>query len=167
MTLSFRVYGVASGMGSKRAFIPKGWTRPIVTDSNRSLKSWQALVAAAANKAIHAFPPGKDRALILGPVRLSLAFYFPRPKSLAKKLKANTGSVDLDKAVRAVGDALSGVVYHDDRQVVELVAGKFYAAFEEAPHVDVRVEPTEGCEPVRAPAAPMPLFALDISAGVR
>ena len=56
MTLDFRVIGIAQPMGSKRAFTPPGWTRPIITDSNRNLKSWQELVSHAANDAIQHFP---------------------------------------------------------------------------------------------------------------
>jgi len=140
--LAFRVYGVAQGMGSKRAFVPKGWTRPIVTDTNRNLKSWQSLVAEAAGRAI------SERVdawrLLEGPIRLSVAFYLPRPASLPKKTIANTKAIDVDKACRAIGDALSGVVYRDDRLIVELIAGKYYAAEGEVPHCDVKVEPTAG-----------------------
>ena len=109
--LAFRVYGVAQGMGSKRAFVPKGWTRPIITDTNRSLKAWQSLVAEAAGRAIHErTDEGRSPWTFLeGPIRLSLAFYFPRPKSLPKRVVANTKVVDVDKCARAIGDALSGV----------------------------------------------------------
>ena len=123
--LAFRVYGVAQGMGSKRAFVPKGWTRPIITDTNRSLKAWQSLVAEAAGRAIHErTDEGRSPWTFLeGPIRLSLAFYFPRPKSLPKRVVANTKVVDVDKCARAIGDALSGVVYLDDRQIVESSRG--------------------------------------------
>jgi len=154
--LAFRVYGVAQGMGSKRAFVPKGWTRPIVTDTNRNLKSWQSLVAEAAGRAI------SERVdawrLLEGPIRLSVAFYLPRPASLPKKTIANTKAIDVDKACRAIGDALSGVVYRDDRLIVELIAGKYYAAEGEVPHCDVKVEPTAGIRPREWPVAPAPLF---------
>jgi crossover junction endodeoxyribonuclease RusA len=154
MTLAFRVYGIAEGMGSKRAFVPKGWTRPIVTDSNRSLKSWQQLVREAAADAIRQ----QTWTLLEGPVRLLVAFYFPRPKSLPKRVVANTRSVDVDKLARAVADALTGLVYRDDVLVCELLAAKYYAAASEVPHVDVRVEPTVGQRPSEWPQAPAPLF---------
>ena len=156
IALVFRVYGIAQGMGSKRAFVPKGWTRPIVTDTNRNLKGWQSLVADAAGRAItERTEPWR---LLEGPIRLSVAFYLPRPQSLTKKVRANTKAIDVDKACRAIGDALSGVVYRDDRLIVELIAGKYYAAEGEVPHVDVRVEPTAGIRPTEWPVAPAPLF---------
>jgi hypothetical protein len=169
--LSFRVYGTASGMGSKRAFTPKGWNRAIVTDSNRSLKSWQQLVREAASDAIRQTqtrdrsPPNTGGAwrLLDAPVRLLIAFYFTRPKSLPKRIVANTRSVDVDKCARAIADALTGIVYRDDVLVCELIAGKYYAAEGEVPHVDVRVEPTVGLRPaewsVAAPLFQEPLFA--------
>lgn|SRR5262245_10177746 len=155
--LVFTVYGVASGMGSKRAFQPAGFKAPIITDSNRNLKSWQSLVAAAASQAI-----GDTAAwqLLDGPVRVSFAFYLPRPKSLPKRRAvAHTKAPDCSKLIRAIEDALTGVVYGDDSQVVEIVAGKFYALPHESPRVDVRVELTTGLDRVRVPPAPQSLFA--------
>ena len=46
MRLTLQVIGVAQPMGSKRAFIPKGWSRPVVTDSNRGLKIVAAIGCA-------------------------------------------------------------------------------------------------------------------------
>lgn len=138
--ISFTVYGIASGMGSKKAFMPKGWTRPILTDTNRNLKSWQALVAAAASQAI---AEHQDWQLLEGGVRLTVAFYLPRPKSLAKKVTAHTKKPDASKLVRSLEDALSGVVYRDDAQIVEIIAAKHYAALTDSPRVDVRVEATQ------------------------
>jgi Holliday junction resolvase RusA-like endonuclease len=156
MTLAFQVFGIARSMGSKKAFIPKGWVRPIVTDSNRSLKAWQALVASAAGAAIQARGSWQ---LLDGPVRLSLAFYLPRPQAYAKQpWRPHIKAPDLDKLARGGIDALSGIVFHDDAQVVELQAGKFYAAPGAGPHGDVRVETTAGVALGVVPAAPAPLF---------
>jgi len=153
--IRFTVYGIASGMGSKRAFVPKGWKRPIITDSNRNLKSWQSLVADAASQAIANRP---DWQILEGGVRLSLEFFLPRPKSLAKKITAHLKAPDTSKLVRSTEDAMSGIVYRDDSQVIELLATKAYTGTNDPPHVHVRVEPTSGIERVSVPAAPLPLF---------
>lgn len=153
--IAFTVYGIASGMGSKRAFVPKGWTRPIITDSNRNLKSWQSLVAEAASRAIGERP---DWQILDGAVRLSLAFYLPRPKSLSKKITAHTKAPDCSKLIRSTEDAMSGIVFRDDAQVIEIIAGKFYTGVTDSPHVNVRVEPTSGIAPAAVPPAPLPLF---------
>jgi Holliday junction resolvase RusA-like endonuclease len=152
--LDFRVYGVAQQMGSKRAFVPKGWTRPVITDSNKNLKSWQQLVSDAANRALHELP-ATERTLLLEGVRLTIAFYLPRPASLPKRVTAHTKAPDVDKCVRGLADALTGVVFRDDAQIVDLVAMKRYAPPGAIPYVDVRVEPSAGVVPL---ATDQPLF---------
>lgn len=159
--IAFTVYGIASGMGSKRAFVPKGWTRPVITDSNRNLKSWQSLVADAASRAISERP---EWAILDGAVRLTIAFYLPRPKSLGKKITAHTKKPDCSKLLRSTEDALSGIVYRDDAQIIEIVAGKFYTGTTAAPHVNIRIEPVSAITSVHEPPSPLPLFAPEVLA---
>jgi crossover junction endodeoxyribonuclease RusA len=152
--LTFTVYGVAKPKGNMRAFTPRGMHFPVITESNRNVKSWQQLVAAGASQAMQDVPP------LVGPVRLTVAFYLPRPKSLPKRRPvAHLKAPDLDKLTRCIGDALSHVVYHDDAQVVEAVVGKFYTEIDAAPRVEVRVDSTAGVRPIPVPAAPWSLFA--------
>ncbi len=135
--LSFVVWGVAQPKGSARAFVPKGWTRAVVTSDNPKNKGWQQLVAEAAGRA-------KDQAgaaLMAGPVRLTVAFYLPRPKSLAKKVQHHTKKPDLDKLIRSVKDGLTRVVWADDSQVVDVQAVKRYADVGISPHAVVSVDP--------------------------
>lgn len=160
MILEFRVYGVAQQMGSKRAFVPKGRVWPVITDSNRNLKAWQVLVSQRAQDAI-AQLPASERELLTDGVRVTIAFYLPRPKSLPKRVTAHTKAPDLDKCVRGLNDALSRVVFHDDAQVVDLVAMKRYAAPGELPHVDIRVEPSAGVVPL---PVDQPLFTERVAA---
>ena len=153
MTLEFRVIGVAQQMGSKRAFMPHGWSRPILTDTNRNLKSWQVLVAEGASHAIQRLEAPQ---ICVGGVRLTIAFYLPRPKSLPRRIMSHVKAPDLDKLVRATADALSRIVFEDDAQIVDLIAMKRYAMPGEAPHAVIRVEPTDGVVPL---AQDQPLFA--------
>lgn len=155
MTLTFRVFGVPQPKGSAKAFVPKGWTRAIVTSANPKNKGWQQLVAEGASRALAQEPHG---GLLADGVRLTVAFYLPRPKSLPKRVVAHLKKPDLDKLVRSVKDALSKVVWVDDSQVVEVVATKQYAAVDGQPHAVIRVEPTAGTQPVVVPAAPLPLL---------
>jgi len=156
VTLEFRVIGVAQQMGSKRAFVPRGWTRPIITDTNRNLKSWQTLVAEGASHAIQQLP-ASERTLLMEGVRLTVAFYLPRPKSLPRRVTAHTKAPDVDKLARSLGDALTRIVYQDDAQIVDLIAMKRYAPLGQSPYVDVRVESTAGVVPL---AHDHPLFEL-------
>lgn len=93
--------------------------RPIITSDNPKLHEWRQLVAAS-------IPPGVEP--LDGPVSLTVLFELPRPKSLRQKDVAHTKRPDLDKLVRAIGDALTGVVYRDDSQVVDIRASKAYGA---------------------------------------
>jgi len=142
VTLTFTVFGVAQPQGSTRAFIPKGWTRPIITADNPQNKGWRQLVAEGANIAINALP-ADARAPIEAGVRLSASFYLPRPKSLKRGTPAaHLKAPDVDKLLRSVCDALKGVAFADDKQVVEIIGRKHYTGVDEPPHADIRVEPS-------------------------
>lgn len=140
--LTFTVYGIAQSKGSTRAFVPKGWTRPIVTDNNPKVKGWQQLVAEGASKALEA--AGGETPDRAGAVKVSIGFYLPRPKKYQRRGLAvsHLTKPDVDKLTRGVLDALTGVVWDDDSHVTELAVTKAYADLEAAPRVDVRVEST-------------------------
>jgi Holliday junction resolvase RusA-like endonuclease len=163
--LAFTVYGVPLSKGSVHARIvhtASGRQIPIVTDSNRSLRSWEQLIKSAASQAIDATPAADRRLLTLG-VRLTIAFYLPRPKKYdAPKYRGafipHGTTPDLDKLVRAVLDALTATVYHDDKQVTELVAAKYYTAPDAAARVDIRAEDAPAPGATLAPRRDLPLF---------
>ncbi len=120
--IEFTVYGVPIPQGSTKAFIPKGWKRPIVTHDSAKTKPWrQAIVDATLERMA-------GRAPLEGPVELRVTFYLPRPKSAPKRVTEPAKQPDLDKLVRAVGDALTAAgVWRDDGQVVSTLARKLYA----------------------------------------
>lgn len=70
------------------------------------------------------------------PVSVSVQFYLPTPTSWskAKKERAERGIVrptvrpDIDNLVKIILDGLNGVAFKDDKQVIELMAVKFYSA---------------------------------------
>lgn len=125
--ISFSVRGLPVPQGSARAFVVKG--RPIITSANRGLAAWRRLVSDTAQD--HA-----PRRLLEGPVALTVAFRFPRPKS--RRITVGRGKKkrrikvwpdrkpDLDKLIRTIGDSLSNVIFHDDCQVVRIHASKDY-----------------------------------------
>lgn len=60
-------------------------------------------------------------------LKMMVNFYFSRPASMSKKLSnAHYKRPDLDNLVKAVKDALQGVIYEDDSQVARLYAKKEY-----------------------------------------
>jgi Holliday junction resolvase RusA-like endonuclease len=141
--IEFTVLGVAQPQGSARAFVPFKWAaaavhrkqapRAIVTHDNPRVKGWRQLVAEQAQIVM-----GDGE--FIGPVVLTVTFRLPRPVSLPKKTKHHTKQPDLDKLVRAIGDGLSGVVFLDDKQVVDLHARKVYVAGARPPSAHVVVE---------------------------
>lgn len=62
--------------------------------------------------------------MIDGPVSMQLTFRLTAPKSVRREHP--TVRPDLDKLVRAVLDALTGLAYKDDSQVVSIQASKTY-----------------------------------------
>lgn len=69
-----------------------------------------------------------------GPIEVTLAFYFPIPKSWSnqKKEDANDQQImplvkpDIDNCVKGIFDALNGIAWDDDRNVVQLQTFKRY-----------------------------------------
>jgi crossover junction endodeoxyribonuclease RusA len=154
-TVSFRVVGKAEPKGSTRAFVPKGWSRPIITSANPKSKGWQQLVSEQAQSVA-------QDGLFVGPVVLTVTFRLPRPQSLPKRLVHHTKKPDLDKLVRNTKDALKGVLYGDDSQVVELHARKIYAAIAAAPCAQITVTEATAPDPVQIDFPAEDLFAEEV-----
>jgi crossover junction endodeoxyribonuclease RusA len=152
--LRFTVYGVAQPKGNMKAYVPRGMKFPVITDSNRNARSWAQLVAEGASRAIAGLD---DRSVLTEGVRVSVAFYLPRPKKYQRRgvPRAHLVAPDIDKLLRSVLDALSGVVWVDDSQIVDVVTVKRYADMEDAPHVTIGIEPSPGIRAV-PPAEALP-----------
>lgn len=129
--IRFTVPGVPAPQGSMRALIPRGARFPVVISDNRNLKPWRQSVAFAA---VEACP---DRQLWQGPVSIGVVFYLPRPKSLPKRIVYPTKKPDCDKLVRGIFDALTGILWRDDSQVVEMAARKLYG---DPPRAEITVQ---------------------------
>lgn len=121
--VAFTVYGDPAPAGSKtRATSPDG-SRTWVRDSSKRSYPWKAAVSAAAGEAMN------GDGLLDGPLFLSLTFFRTRPSSHfgtgrnAGVLKPSapahpTKKPDVLKLARAVEDAMTGIVYRDDAQIV-------------------------------------------------
>lgn len=137
-SFTFTVLGKPAPQGSKTY---KG--RGVMVDSCKRLKAWRQLVRKTA-KSLR--PPGWY-AKLDAPICISVVFVFARandqyvnntpgpdrlkpdaPQQCTKRIG------DVDKLCRAILDSLSeGVVYHDDAQVIDLIAHKRYANDREQP----------------------------------
>jgi len=139
--LRFRVFGVPVPKGSTRAWISKKTGRAYVTDSaGVPLKSWSTNIQDRALEAVKLLFKAEQPDLPLFPegvpVTIDLGFAFARPKSAKKRLWP-TVRPDLDKAIRGVLDACTGILWADDSQVIVLSAHKQYG---EIPCCDVEVK---------------------------
>ena len=125
--IEFTIPGAAAPQGSKRA-IRLRTGRTVLVESSSRVKPFRAVAALAATEAWRR-PPTADA------VGLEIAFRFVRPKSHHKadgSLRAGApltpGKPDIDKLLRALLDALTGVIYIDDAQVACIWATKEYGA---------------------------------------
>lgn len=105
------VLGRPAPQGSKRAVGKDKKGRTILVESSKGVKPWRDSVAwGVADKVSEP---------LTGPLRLSIAFYLPRPKS-AKRGALPTTYPDLSKLIRATEDALvDGGLIADDKLIVE------------------------------------------------
>jgi Holliday junction resolvase RusA-like endonuclease len=101
-----------------KAFVIKGKAR--LTASNPKMKPYRQEVSQTAMVECRGMMFGKHQ-----PVFLKVAFYFERPSSGTKRVYPAV-KPDLDKLLRLVNDALTGIAYLDDGQVVKATAEKYY-----------------------------------------
>jgi len=140
MMLSFYVPGKPQSQGSKVK------TRWGMREDNKELGPWRERVALAAYAAL---PEDRDddELGITGPVTVGLEFVLYRPGNTAKT-KPTPPAIkkpDIDKLVRAILDALTGVVWHDDAQVTTLLVRKRIAEIGEPMGVRIHITPDLTC----------------------
>lgn len=129
----FVVTGKPVGKGRPRASTRGGFVR-MYTDAKTL--GYEAAIKDEAARAMGGAEPFET------PMQLQVSCYYQLPKRWPKRLQqqALDGEVfpnvrpDLDNVVKAILDAMNGVVYQDDAQVVNLVATKRYAT---EPRVEV------------------------------
>lgn len=128
-----RVRGIPQAQGSVRAFVAGGRAH-VATEGNRTnspLGAWRTAIATEARREYGEEPAPR------GPVRLVVELTWPRPLAHYRAAKSERGlradaptwkssKPDADKAERAVLDALTGIAYVDDAQVVDLSVRKLW-----------------------------------------
>jgi crossover junction endodeoxyribonuclease RusA len=120
--IAFGVRGVPQPKGSARAFVVKG--HAVVTSDNGNLKDWETAIAWEARAVMAARPDARP---LTGAIDVEVVFFRSRPKSRSRtRFPRPVTKPDVDKLARAALDALTGVVFVDDAQVVRLLASKHY-----------------------------------------
>ena len=130
MKIEFFVPGVPAPGGSKTGFYIPKLKRVVMTPASMKTKPWMALVSAYAKEAY-------SGALLTGAIELSIQFRFCRPKGhygtgknagilKVSAPKHHLTKPDRTKLLRSTEDALKGVVWRDDSQVVTGPTEKVY-----------------------------------------
>lgn len=134
--IKFTVYARPEPQGSTKGFLLKGkWgnkDRVILTSANKKLKPYRQELTNTALVALSDSGVQRPMATKHVPVSIALDFYFERPASIPKKRTHISVKPDIDKICRSTIDALTGIIYHDDAQIVEVSARKHYGLPERA-----------------------------------
>ena len=140
--LNFFVPGTPAPGGSKTGFYNKKLKRVMMTPASKKTKPWMATVSGVVASQY-------DGPLLQGALRLDMQFRMLRPKGhygsgrnagVIKPQFVNafpTVKPDLTKLIRSTEDALKGILWRDDCQVVSQVTSKIYV--ERDPGVDISV----------------------------
>lgn len=136
--ISFTIYGDPVAQGRPRFAVRAG--HAIAYDPAKS-RDYKSAVRAAALEV-------RPKALLDGPLSMSICIYKSIPKSMSKLRRAKaiaqeiqpTTKPDIDNIVKGLCDALNKVLWYDDSQIVSLYVSKWYS---EQPRVEVSVR---GCE---------------------
>lgn len=125
---------------------PKGKQRPRMTKAGHTYTPQQTVVYENLVKVMYRSQVGSKQ--LEGAIKAEITGYFPIPKSVSKKKRAEmidgkieyTHKIDCDNLAKTILDALNQIAYHDDAQVTQLCVNKRYA---EEPRVEVALTELE------------------------
>ena len=137
MRAEFTVLGNPKGKGRPRFSNRGGYVR---TYTPTETASYENLIALEYERQCEGVFFDRDV-----PLRMIITGYLEIPKSASKKKRAQMinkevyplKKVDSSNLLKAVEDALNGVAYHDDVQIVKTVVNRYYG---EVPRVEVIIE---------------------------
>lgn len=123
--VAFQVPGKPVGKGRPRA-TKRG--KHIALYTPEKTVSYESTVALAASQAM------SGRQLIAGPVYVLMSIVLPVPRSWSQRKQNEalagvlvpTTKPDMDNVIKAVFDAINGVVWNDDAQVADLRVTRRY-----------------------------------------
>lgn len=132
--IRFVIWGDPVAQGRPRTAVING--RPRLYDPEKS-RHYKELVRLVAQEA-------RPNHLIEGPVSLTVRIFKRFPASFSKRAReqARAGNIrpatkpDASNILKAIEDALNGVVWVDDRQIVDLIVTK---AYDDDPRVEVEI----------------------------
>ena len=134
------VPGNPVGKGRPRAFQTRGARRTIKMHTPEKTRAYEQAIALAGKLAMQGREP------LGGPVAMRLDIFMPIPASWskAKREAALLSSVmpiskpDASNVLKAVEDALNGIAYIDDSQIIDVWLRKRYS---DEPRIEVIITP--------------------------
>ena len=135
--ISIVVYGEPVAQGRPRFSTANGFVRAYDPAKSMDYKDYIRLAAGDQMS---------GKCLLDGALYLGIKIFRPIPKSMSKKkaLAAENGEIrpitkpDLDNYIKCVKDALKGIVWKDDSQVIGYIepTGKYYSS---KPRIEIEV----------------------------
>lgn len=119
---------------------PIGKARPRVVDGHAytpsRTKAYEQAVRLAYKQAVKDRPEGERFWGADVQLSLQIAAFYQMPKKVTRQMKSAMlrweerpkKKPDLDNILKIVADALNGLAYHDDSQIVHMDASKYWAA---------------------------------------
>ena len=135
------VPGNPVGKGRPRAYQTRGPRRTIKMHTPEKTRAYEDAVALAGKLAMQGREP------LGGPVAMRLDIFMPIPASWSKvkRESAASGGVmpitkpDASNVLKAAEDALNGIVYIDDSQIIDVTVSKRYS---HEPRIEITVSQT-------------------------
>ncbi|NNV08118.1 RusA family crossover junction endodeoxyribonuclease [Geobacillus sp. MMMUD3] len=129
------VYGEPVAQGRPRATTVNGRVRMYDPKKSRDFKHYLKLAASKH----------RPEQLIEGPISLEVKVYKPTLKSFSKKKKvaAEAGQIrpiskpDVSNYLKLIEDALTGVIWKDDSQIIDCSISKYYS---ETPRTEIQIK---------------------------
>lgn len=127
--ISFTVYGRAVAKQRARTVrLPNGGVR---TYTPQATVKWEHEIRLQALEHRPTDP-------LDGPIRLGATFYLSKPTSRPKRAVWADRKPDADNLLKAVTDALEGVMWANDSRLVDVHVRKLYGS---PPRVEIMIEP--------------------------
>ena len=126
--LLLEIPGAPVGQGRPRFTNINGHPKAYDPENSRNYKAYVRMLATQAMK-------DSDFTMIEGACSIKIVAYFEVPKSKSKKFKLAalnnkewpTKKPDVDNIAKAIQDALNGLVYKDDSNIVYMSVSKYYS----------------------------------------
>lgn len=136
--IMFTIQGEPIGQGRPRFSTSGGFAKAYDPDKSRNYKAFARLIALQTAKKMN-WKCSEQ------PVSVTIKAYLSIPISSTKKFKAAAAKMevyptkkpDVDNIFKSITDALSGIIYKDDRQIVRSTITKNYS---DLPRVEVFVQ---------------------------